>query len=956
MDTDTDKLVNKSLVKTWGWWGLIWLTIFPFVGVFVSIKFHNPEFLGGTEWLTFGRLRPVHVNGVVFGAFSTLFIALMYYAVPRLTGRRLFKEEWGHGLLGLWNLFLITGTISLMMGHNNGFEAGEYTWPFNILRFVVLGLVTVQVLGTVFQRQEPRFYVALWYISAAFVWTVLNLILGNVVLPYGPFVGVDSAAMHGLYIHYIVGLWLTPAGLAIIYYFLPLAAKQSLYSHKLSLVGFWSLALFYPFVGTHHYLFSPIPYWTQTISIVTSMLLIIPVWTVIVNFFGTVRGRWGQVLGGKDADAYAAKFLIMGALYYLFGCFQGSTEALRRMQELTHFNDFVIAHSHLTVFGAMVLWVVGGMYYVWPRLTGRELWSWKLASWHLWLTISGFSVMAVGLTAQGFIQGSMLEHGANFLDTVNEMKPWWVTRTLGGLTMDIAILLMVINFYKTSREGRKVESMAAIEQTAEKVPMAPLKKGGNWLETPSGVVVGAGIVLFSAAVGSQGIAPYLTTKQQRAHVTDVVAKTRITVPDYTPLEKRGREVYIREGCWYCHSQYIRPVTGENFRWGPVSQNGEYVHDQPHLFSTRRIGPDLTRVGRRYGGGWHAAHHWDPRAVKPDSIMPRFPWLFKEPEKPGDAPQLNEDGQALVAYIQRLGTSIGDWREQFVSTRLSGGAAASPDPQVQEDLLPLGKNVYERRCIGCHGEKGDGNGPSAKFLDPKPRDFTKGIFKFHSTPGQDALPTDGDLFKTITHGLWGTAMPPWHNLTTNERLAVIQYIKTFSDRWNKEEVKEPLNVPPEPPVTLASIENGRKVFEANCQICHGPEGKGDGPLAGNVQDAWGFPIRPANFTLPAGVPHGVKLGHDSEHLFLTIMNGVGGDPMPAFQGQLKLNEVWDVVHYVQSLRVKTYVDRLLAVGADPGEMEKARRNIWAMLSTAASKGKLEGKVAQLKGVGDKKPGG
>src|SRR5690606_507330 len=191
------------------------------------------------------------------------------------------------------------------------------------------------------------------------IWTIMNLILGNALLPYtDDIAGINSAAMHGLYIHYIVGLWITPAGLALFYYFLPLSAKNAPFSHKLSLLGFWGLAFFYPFVGTHHYLYSPIPHWTQTISIVTSMLLIIPVWTVVVNFFGTMMGRWGAVAGGGGADNYAAKFLMLGAVYYLLGCFQGSVEALRRMQELTHFNDFVIAHSHLTVFGTFIVWAV----------------------------------------------------------------------------------------------------------------------------------------------------------------------------------------------------------------------------------------------------------------------------------------------------------------------------------------------------------------------------------------------------------------------------------------------------------------------------------------------------------------------------------------------------------------------------------------------------------------------
>ncbi len=461
MDTANEELINKPLIKAWMWWALVWLTVFPLVGLLVSIKFHEPDFLGGVPWLTFGRMRPVHVNGVIFGAFSTSFFALLYYFVPNLCGVRMYKEEWGWWLLRLWNAFVSLGSVSFMMGYNSGLEAGEDEWPLNILRYVVLLLITIQVLGTVLRRKEKRFYVAMWYTTAAVIWTLMNLILGNVLLPYAQaFSGVNSAAMHGLFIHYIVGLWLTPAGLALIYYFLPVSVKNPLYSHRLSLLGFWSLAFFYPFVGIHHYLYSPIPNMNQTMSITTSMLLIIPVWAVTLNFFGTMKGRWGAVLGGGGGDNYAAKFLMLGAVYYLLGCFQGSTEALRRIQQLTHFNDFVISHSHLTVFGAMVVWAIGGLYYAWPRVTGRELWSDRLASWHLWLTVAGFSVMAVVLTGMGFVQGSMMEYGVNFIDTVKEMKPWWVVRSLSGATMDIGLILMVINFYRTVREGKQIEKEA----------------------------------------------------------------------------------------------------------------------------------------------------------------------------------------------------------------------------------------------------------------------------------------------------------------------------------------------------------------------------------------------------------------------------------------------------------------------------------------------------------------
>jgi cbb3-type cytochrome c oxidase subunit I len=940
-----DGLVERRIVRAWLWSALVWLTVFPLVGLMLSIKFHAPDFLGTEPWLTFGRVRPVHVNGVVFGAFSTAVLGIGYWLVPRLCGRPMAKAHWGRWQLWVWNTFLVTGSLSFLMGHNLGLEADEFTWPFNILRGLVMLTFTGQVLVTVFRRKERGLYVSLWYFMAGLVWTVLNLILGNVILPYVPMSGVNNAALHGLFIHYVVGLWITPMGLAVIYYFLPLAVKKPLYAHKLSLLGFWSIAFFYPFVGTHHYLYSPIPFHTQTVSIVTSMMLIIPVWAVTVNFFGTALGRWGQIAGGRDADSYAAKFLLLGAVFYWLGCFQGSVEALRRIQQLTHFSDFVIGHSHGTIFGAFILFIVAGIYYLWPRLTGRQLAHPRLASWHLWLTIMGFSVMFIGLIFQGLVQGSMLEYGANFVDTVVEMKPWWFTRTLAGATMDIGILLFAINLVATARRGAPFTEEAPEPEGPTQARPAGEVKGGL-VAAPSRVVLIAGVLFFGTAVFTQGILPSISTATNTPDVTDQATGLTIRATDYTPLQRRGRGVYIREGCWYCHSQYVRPVTGEDRRWGPVSQAGEYVFDQPHLLSTRRIGPDLTRIGLKYGNGWHAAHHWNPRAVVPDSIMPRFPWLF-EPAKGDDRPQLNDDGKALVAYLQKLGTDIGDWRETFAPTRLGGGAAMTVGAEgptgASSGMLALGREVYGRRCVGCHGVKGDGNGPSARFLDPKPRDFTRGIFKFRSTPGKDSLPTDADLYITISHGLWGTAMPPWYTLSADERMAVIQYVKTFSDRWKSEAPEGLIQVRPEPAVTAAALAAGKASFEARCALCHGKQGHGDGPIARVLKDTWGHAEHPANFTLPAGTPRGVKLGHDSAHLFKTIMTGVGGTPMPVFGSQLKPDEVWNIVHYVQSLRVAAHMDELAAVGLDAGDTVAARRHLWADLSQAAAQGDIEAAV-------------
>jgi cytochrome c oxidase cbb3-type subunit 1 len=440
-----DELIDKNLIRQWLLWGFFWLLFAPVVGVIAATKFNYPDFLGASPFLTFGRIRPIHVNGVIFGTFSTLFIGLCYYILPRLAGIRVYKERWGYWFLWVWNLTLAAGFVSLAMGYNQGLEAAEFPLLIDIVLWVALLGITVQFLVTVARRQEPRIYVSLWYLVAAFIWTDINWVLGNFIIPYS-IPGINNAALHGLYIHYVVGLWITPAGYVLIYYFLPASVQNPIYSHKLSLIGFWSLAFFYPFVGIHHYLFSPIADWAETIAIITSMLLIVPVWTVLQNFFGTMIGCWQSF--GRNLPA---KFLITGSLMYLIGCLQGSTEALRSMQEPTHFTDFVIAHSHLTVFGTFVLWAVGGAVYVWPRVTGCELWSFRLGNWSFWLITVGIVSMGLILSAQGLQQGYMLMSRVEWVDSLVSMKPYWWFRTFSGISMDVGLALLLINLVWSTR-------------------------------------------------------------------------------------------------------------------------------------------------------------------------------------------------------------------------------------------------------------------------------------------------------------------------------------------------------------------------------------------------------------------------------------------------------------------------------------------------------------------------
>jgi len=490
--------------------------------------------------------------------------------------------------------------------------------------------------------------------------------------------------------------------------------------------------------------------------------------------------------------------------------------------------------------------------------------------------------------------------------------------------------------------------------------------------------LGAGVFFFLLAVFVQGILPLIEPQSRWTKVTKVV-RTDLGelkwmedhATDYTALEGHGRRVYIREGCWYCHSQYVRPVTGETRRWGPVTQSGEYAFDRPHLFSTRRIGPDLSRVGLKYSDAWHLAHFWDPRMLVPDSIMPRFAALFDGPYGPvtivddaagnrtleknatteklfdfasqqqiwltpnadglvyvgqrgkypiiftpnkeyaGSAVKLvasSEDLTGLIAYVQKLGTNRGKWRDVFEPQRLEASLVSIPR---SEEWVDYGRQVYERRCQGCHGATGDGNGPAAAFIqNDRPRNFNLAVFKFRLTP-TGSLPTDGDLLRTITRGVRGTAMPPWHELPDQDRLAVIQYIK-YVLAVDRSDPKKPvvyfIEEPPKPPIYIgqppppseALLAQGAKVWKAaKCWECHGETGKGDGEKAAGLTDDFGFPIPPANLTTGQ-----FKSGPTAQDIFRTMSTGLTGTPMPSYSDTLKEEDRWALSYYVLALSAFT----------------------------------------------------
>ena len=507
--------------------------------------------------------------------------------------------------------------------------------------------------------------------------------------------------------------------------------------------------------------------------------------------------------------------------------------------------------------------------------------------------------------------------------------------------------------------------------------------------------LGAGVVLLAPATYAASLFddPAAADKRVTAVVRNDLGQLKwveMQAVDYTPLELEGRRVYVKGGCNYCHSQYVRPVstdsrpwgpvTADARRWGPMAEPGEHAFDRPKLFGPGGVGPDLSREGLKYGDEWHLAHFWNPPGITQGSLMGGFSGLFETLPQPVDivedaaftlpdgstgktlaktaatdklfdfdskeqvkltpnadgvlfvpmdargkhpivwTPNQEFDGdslkvvaetrevQALTAYIQKLGTNRGQWRDLALAEEIEGSKVVL---ERSDDWIGRGKLVYERRCVACHGETGNGNGWAATFLSKqRPRNFTTGVFKFRLTKG--TLPSDADLLRTISRGVRGTAMPAWYELPLDERLAVMQYVKYALAVDKSDESQKPsyyfVDEPPGPPMDLGKppiptkpmIAHGSEIWQqAKCWECHGRQGKGDGEKAPGLKDDWGFPIRPAN--LARGQ---FKSGPTVSDLYRTITTGLSGTPMASFKAAFPDEDRWALAYYILSLSAFT----------------------------------------------------
>lgn len=621
---------DNKIVKNFIWATLIWGVVGMLVGLLLAFMFLFPNLTDGISWLSFGRLRPLHTNAVIFAFVGNAIFAGVYYSTQRLLKARMWSDVLSKINFWGWQLIIVGAAITLPLGYTTSKEYAELEWPFDIAIALIWVAFGANLIGTILKRRQRHLYVAIWFYLATFVTVAVLHIVNSIELPvsalksYSVYAGVQDALVQWWYGHNAVAFFLTTPFLGLMYYFVPKAANRPVYSYRLSIVHFWSLIFIYIWAGPHHLLYSALPDWAQNLGVAFSVMLIAPSWGGMINGLLTLRGAWDKV-----RTSPVLKFMVVAITGYGMATFEGPMLSLKNVNAIAHFSDWVIAHVHVGALAWNGFLTFGMIYWLVPKLFKTSLWSNKLANVHFWIGTLGIIMYALPMYVAGFVQASMwkqfnpdgtLVYG-NFLETVEQIIPMYWMRAIGGSMFIIGALIMLYNIIQTVRAGSKVT-----DELAEAAPLAKVTKKQTakesyhtWLERrPVKLTIYATIAILIG--GMVQIIPSLI-------VDDYVPKITSVKP-YTPLELEGRDIYIRESCNACHSQMIRPFRSEVARYGEYSKSGEYVYDHPFLWGSKRTGPDLLRVGGKYSDNWHLNHFYDPQSTSSGSIMPSYKWLIK----------------------------------------------------------------------------------------------------------------------------------------------------------------------------------------------------------------------------------------------------------------------------------------------------------------------------------------
>lgn len=620
---------DNKIVKNFLYATIIWGVIGMSVGLLLAFMFIFPSVTDGISWLSFGRLRPLHTNAVIFAFVGNAIFAGVYYSTQRLLKARMFSDALSKINFWGWQLIIVAAAITLPLGFSSSKEYAELEWPIDIMIAIVWVVFGWNLIGTILKRRQRHLYVAIWFYLATFVTVAVLHIFNSLALPvnlfksYSAYAGVQDALVQWWYGHNAVAFFLTTPFLGLMYYFVPKAANRPVYSYKLSIIHFWSLIFIYIWAGPHHLLYTALPDWAQNLGVTFSIMLLMPSWGGMINGLLTLRGAWDKVRTDP-----VLKFFVVAITGYGMATFEGPMLSLKNVNAIAHFTDWIIAHVHVGALAWNGFLTFGMVYWLIPRLFKTKLFSVGLANLHFWLGTLGIVMYALPMYVAGFLQASMwkqfnpdgsLFYG-NFLETVTEIMPMYWMRAIGGSLYIIGTFVMIYNVIRTARAGSRVE-----DELAE---AAALSRGGRrkrgekfhtWLERKPIQLT----ILATIAILIGGIVQIIPTLLVKSNIPTIS-----TVKPYTPLELEGRDLYIREGCVGCHSQMVRPFRSEVERYGEYAKAGEFVYDRPFLWGSKRTGPDLLRVGGKYSDNWHFNHMYDPQSTSSGSIMPSYQWLIK----------------------------------------------------------------------------------------------------------------------------------------------------------------------------------------------------------------------------------------------------------------------------------------------------------------------------------------
>ncbi len=621
-----NKIVRDFAIATIVW-GIIGMT----VGLLIALQLVKPELNMGSQYTTFGRIRPLHTNAVIFAFVGNAIFMGVYYSLQRLLKARMFSDVLSKIHFWGWQLIIVSAVITLPLGLSSSHEYAELEWPIDIAITLIWVVFGVNMFGTIIKRREQHMYVAIWFYIATFVTVAVLHIVNSFQLPisafksYYLFSGVQDALVQWWYGHNAVAFFLTTPYLGMMYYFLPKMANRPVYSYKLSILHFWSLIFIYIWAGPHHLLYTSLPSWAQSLGVAFSIMLIAPSWGGMINGLLTLRGAWDKVR--EDATL---KFMVVGLTAYGMATFEGPMLSLKQINAIAHFTDWIVAHVHVGALGWNGFLTFGILYWLIPRIYRTQLYSKKLASFHFWIGTLGIIFYAVPLYFAGFTQGLMwkefTEEGMlrypNFLETVLQIIPMYILRAVGGVLYLTGVIVMTYNLIKTVKAGNLVENEAAeaLPLPEKYEPVGSDRKPHRLLERKPMVFLVLSLVVILIG-GMIEMVPTFTINSNVATIS--------SVKPYSALELQGRDLYIKEGCVNCHTQMIRPFRSETERYGEYSKAGEFVYDHPFLWGSKRTGPDLAREGGKYSNAWHYNHLVDPQTMSPGSIMPPYEWLAEQ---------------------------------------------------------------------------------------------------------------------------------------------------------------------------------------------------------------------------------------------------------------------------------------------------------------------------------------